>query len=259
MNDLEIMQRAKTYIDKMANGIDPVTDREAAETDVINNVHVSRCLFFVSDVLRQVIENGGVPTAQGGAPNAKKKKEPFCLTDAQLAGFRFSDDPIPIKNITERFNELSDEGHVRLTHTALTAWLVSVGLLQEVPAKDGKQLKRPTGSGQALGIVTEKRNGRNGEYTAVYYKKEAQRFIVDHLDAVLLYAAEEKQKKEGEKAEKAPKREKAENEGQPWTKEQEDQLLDLYLKNVPVSEIAATMKRSGSGIKARLKKLGIVD
>ena len=37
------------------------------EDDVINNVRISRCLFYVSDVLRQVIENGGVI----GAP-AKK-------------------------------------------------------------------------------------------------------------------------------------------------------------------------------------------
>ena len=259
MDDLEIMQRAKTYIDKMANGINPVTDREAAETDVINNVRVSRCLFFVSDVLRQLIENGGVPAAQDGVPNAKKKKEPFCLTDAQLTGFRFSEDPIPIKEITERFNELADEGHVKLTYTTLTSWLISVGLLQEMTAKDGKQLKRPTDQGQALGIVTEKRLGRNGEFTAVYYKKDAQRFIVDHLDAVLSHAAEEKQKKEASKTGNAPERIKAENEGLPWTKEQEDLLLDLYLKNVSVPEIAATMKRSENAIKARLKKLGLAD
>ena len=60
MTELEIMQHAKGYLDKLARGIDPITDREAPEDDVINNVRVSRCLFYVSDVLRQVIENGGI-------------------------------------------------------------------------------------------------------------------------------------------------------------------------------------------------------
>ena len=55
MTELEIMQHAKGYLDKLAKGIDPLTDREVPENDIINNVRISRCLFYVSDVLRQVI------------------------------------------------------------------------------------------------------------------------------------------------------------------------------------------------------------
>lgn len=64
MTDLEVMQHAKIYMEKLANGIDPVTDREAAEDDVIQNVRLSRCFFYVADVLRRLIEIGGMP--QGG-------------------------------------------------------------------------------------------------------------------------------------------------------------------------------------------------
>ena len=60
MTELEIMQHAKDYVDKLAQGIDPLTGQEVPENDVINNVRISRCLFYVSDVLRQVIENGGI-------------------------------------------------------------------------------------------------------------------------------------------------------------------------------------------------------
>ena len=38
MTELEIMQHAKVYLDKLAKGIDPLTDREVPEDDVINNV-----------------------------------------------------------------------------------------------------------------------------------------------------------------------------------------------------------------------------
>ena len=38
MTELEIMQRAKMYIDKLAQGIDPITDREVPEDSVLNNV-----------------------------------------------------------------------------------------------------------------------------------------------------------------------------------------------------------------------------
>lgn len=55
MTELEIMQHAKEYLDKLAMGLDPLTGQEAPEEDIINNVRISRCLFYVSDVLRQVI------------------------------------------------------------------------------------------------------------------------------------------------------------------------------------------------------------
>ena len=58
--ELEIMIHAKTYLDKLANGINPLTDEVLPETDVVNQVRISRCLFFVSDVLRQVIDKGGL-------------------------------------------------------------------------------------------------------------------------------------------------------------------------------------------------------
>ena len=46
MTELENLQRAKGYMDKLANGIDPFTGAEAPAEDVINNVHLSRCFFL---------------------------------------------------------------------------------------------------------------------------------------------------------------------------------------------------------------------
>ena len=60
MTDHEILCRAKTYIDKLANGIDPLTDEPVRENDIVNNVRISRCLFYVSGVLDKVI-SGDVP------------------------------------------------------------------------------------------------------------------------------------------------------------------------------------------------------
>ena len=54
MTELEIMQRAKAYIDQLANGINPIDGTCVADSDVINNVRISRCLFYVSDILKRV-------------------------------------------------------------------------------------------------------------------------------------------------------------------------------------------------------------
>ena len=46
MTELEKMQRAKMYLDKLANGIDPISDREMPDDTVLNQVRLSRCLFM---------------------------------------------------------------------------------------------------------------------------------------------------------------------------------------------------------------------
>ena len=71
MTELETLERAKMYLEKLANGINPIDGSVIPDGDIVNHVRISRCFFYVSDVLRQVIENGGV-TAQ-----KRDKKETF--------------------------------------------------------------------------------------------------------------------------------------------------------------------------------------
>ena len=55
----ETMQRAKMFIDYLANGINPLDGLPLPEGEIVNHVKVARCLFYVSNVLQQVIQNGG--------------------------------------------------------------------------------------------------------------------------------------------------------------------------------------------------------
>ena len=77
MTELEIMQCAKMYMDKLAQGIDPISDQEVPEDSVLNNVRLARCFFYVSDVLGQVIANGG-------RIGEKPKLQPFSIDRDQL-------------------------------------------------------------------------------------------------------------------------------------------------------------------------------
>ena len=73
MNESEKILKAKSYLDKLANGINPITNGLASENDTINNIHISRCLFYVSDVLRILIKNNNNPQKR------KTVKFPFLL------------------------------------------------------------------------------------------------------------------------------------------------------------------------------------
>ena len=51
------------------------------------------------------------------------------------------------------------------------------------------QRRRPTASGETLGISVEDRVGQYGPYQVVLYNRDAQRFIVDNVDAIMAFAA----------------------------------------------------------------------
>lgn len=180
--ELELLERAKVYMEKLANGIDPISDTEVRDDDCINNVRLSRCFFYVADVLGKVIDNGGVI-----APNRKKAGTiPFTVTDEQLRLFEFSDNPIALSEIAKRINALvNDENMKKLTYNHLADWLMSIDMLAYATKGDGSTTKHPTEAGRRLGIALEKRQGRYGEYLNVVYNKQAQQFIIDNMDAVV--------------------------------------------------------------------------
>ena len=179
MTELEKIQYAKSFIDKLANGINPIDNTEIKEDDVVNNVRLSRCFFYVSDILRQVIENGGINKKKTGWIQ-------FSLSAEQLSHFSYSDSPIAISEIAKRLNSLiTDENMRKITHRDLSNWLLSIGMLYEQNTYDGKTTKYPTEQGISIGLSTETRTGQRGTYTVTVYSKEAQSFIIDHFDAIV--------------------------------------------------------------------------
>ena len=238
MTELEIMQHAKEYLDKLARGIDPLTGREVPEGEIINNVRISRCLFYVSDVLRQVIENGGIQVKSV----KNSEKAPFVLSFEDRARYPFGDWPVTVSVIAQRLNELVDLSTVqKLKTTSITAFLMQSGLLFEEESPNGSRNKRPTEAGKNLGITTAVRNGQNGEYTAVIYSKEAQQFILDNLDAIAAINS-------------APLHE---NQGKPWTHEEDSWLRQAFQIGSDIKEMSAALKRPRAEIRARMEKLGL--
>ncbi len=180
MDETAKLMRAKMYIDKLANGINPIDDTLASDTDVINNVRVSRCLFYVSEVLESVIDN---KINNGGK---KTKKMPFCLPAEKRNQFPISDIPLTVSEITNCLNSLADlELCKKLNVAHITSWLVEAGMLEIAVRFDGKNVKLPSAIGSEIGIFTEERTGQHGAYSVVLYDKNAQQFIIDNLDAII--------------------------------------------------------------------------
>lgn len=56
--------------------------------------------------------------------------------------------------------------------------------MEKVANVEGKQQRVPTAAGRRIGMYTKMRQGKYGEYLAVYYSPEAQQFLLDHLEEI---------------------------------------------------------------------------
>lgn len=56
MDERDKMLMAQEWIRKLANGINPLNGNAVKEDDIVNNVHISRCLFYVAELLGKYSE-----------------------------------------------------------------------------------------------------------------------------------------------------------------------------------------------------------
>ena len=181
MTEIEKMQRAKLYLEKLANGIDPITNEEVPGDSALNNVRLSRCFFYVSDILQQVIENGGkVSRIVNG------KKLSFQIDWDVLKQIKVQEEPIYISRFTENINTLIDKEVMQgLRPVTITRWLTEEGFLKEEALPNGKKTKLPTEKGIQIGITSEVRQGSYGSYNALLYNNHAQHFLLDKLKEII--------------------------------------------------------------------------
>ena len=177
--DLTKLDIAIKYIERMAEGKNPVTNQDIIEETIVNDPNVIRCLFFIQDTLQKVQENGGVITS---STRAKKEEFPF----ETLKDFKFRKDN-SITHIMQQINEPIEGKNVKkLSYTCVTKWLKLSGYLTEEQDKElNKLVTVPTEKGRELGIYTERREqaGRPA-YVVVMYNEEAQYFIAKNMQKI---------------------------------------------------------------------------
>lgn len=244
MTDAESLRHVKSMLEQLANGIDPVSGQPAKEDDCINQVQVVRCLFQAAGVLGRVI--GDCEAGERQQETKPSGTYPW-LVHRRIP---VSDTPVTVSEITGRINELTEGEEGRKIKAAdITSFLMERGFLEVVQEGEGSCAKRPTEKGRELGISVQERTGRIGPYRVTVYDADAQRYIMDGIDALLLTG----------QTGPGPKKAYAFLQGEKWTEGQDEALREMARRQVPVSVMASVLKRTERGIRARLVRLEIVE
>lgn len=177
MTELEQIEYAKMFIDKMANGINPLDNSKIKEDDLLNNIRISRCMFFVSNILKEVIDQGRLK---------KTPVKPLTLDTIDVERFVISSQPISITHLINNMNGIYLDAETdKIKRTHLTSWFLSKGLLEE-KLEDNKKRNLPTELGKQYGISCEVRVNRQGiSYNAVLYDERMQKIVKSRIPEIV--------------------------------------------------------------------------
>lgn len=175
------LETAIVYLQRIAEGNNPINNLPVEDDSVINNPNVIRCMFFVKDILEEVKRNDGYI----GKKVRKSKKLDFPIENVK--SFVYIEDKTITKLVEQINNGLDIITYNKLKYNQVTQWLRLNGFLQQEQSEELNRIVTvPTQKGLEVGIRSERRSRINGsEYMAVIYGKQAQEFIVQNIEKIL--------------------------------------------------------------------------
>ena len=175
MNDRNKSIIAKDWILKLANGTNPLDGSAIPDGDIVNNVHISRCLFYVSELLGtyQIMSN----------KKSKAYENEFYIKLEDIEKVTIVE-RTGIASFVREINKLIPDNTRPISYGKILNWLMANGYLEEVEVDNFGKRKNPTASGSAVGISAGLREGANGQYWAVEYNSNAQRFILSNINSI---------------------------------------------------------------------------
>ncbi len=162
------------YVERIADGCNPVNNVPLENDDILNNPNIIRCMYFIKDVLKEVRNNDCII----GGKSGKEPALPFPIEI--LDRFSYVED----KSITHVLNQIYEPivsmNVKKVSVTKVTAALKEEGyLLDEPNAETGKTRKVPSKKGRELGIYTIEREYNGRMYESVTYNQNAQKYVVE--------------------------------------------------------------------------------
>ena len=211
LTEKEKRQRARTYMWKLHEGIDPISGQRIPEDSVLNNERLKRCFAYVFDVLgksimamdaeeknpeaedekRKTRRNAGYnDKSVGKSKKSRKTKESFYITDEELDRIKPLENDCLVSELVRHINDtVADESRKKLRTVTISRWMVDKGFLSV--SDDGMNHKELTEYSGEIGLESQRGVGAYGEYTIVRYTPKAQRFVLDNLQQMLEWEREE--------------------------------------------------------------------
>ncbi len=189
LTEKEKMQRAKNYMLKLANGINPVDDTNMQNDSALKNERLAKCFLYISEVLENAIRRADTSSREKSAQKKTLKKQ-FEISEQDLQNIHPLDRDCAISELAAEINKITaDQNCKKLPAKMINDWLVDKGYLKN-ETMGGKTRRELTETSAEIGITSKQGVGAFGNYTIVLFSEQAQQYIIDHLIEIADFAKE---------------------------------------------------------------------
>lgn len=165
---------ARQLLEKMANGVHPITEQQLDEDHFLQDPRVIRPLFLLLNHLNE--------------PKSTRSKIPkkYIITQKQLDAVEFPDHPIGINDFCNRVNEQLDlTVSKKLSGKILNDKLKKLGILSEEQTEEGKKRSVTNDTSARFGIFMIERNYNGSPYQQIVFDKMGRDFLLRNLHKLL--------------------------------------------------------------------------
>jgi hypothetical protein len=187
MDDISKFKQAKLFLEKLANGRDPISGERVSENDIVRDSRIISCLDAAVDALERQIQE----LCDTHCYDKNIGRKCFFITAQQKSALQLNDGECRVSDIAKEINRVTSENDTKIMQGVwINDWLESIGMLY----RNDEGNRFATADGNKIGITSEIRQSSNGKelYTNLY-SVQAQKFIYDNLEAVISQHGVEKQ------------------------------------------------------------------
>ena len=186
MTMLEKIILSKKYIDKMADGRNPVTDQPADTDDIIMDPQVAQCLSDVSELLRimMIHENDYQEEQVLEKLREEREQRRFFVSPEQYGLLNVYQLPVDMNSLLREINAIAERN---CTERMLASWIIEWLLYAEMLRIEEQKIY-VTQKGSMYGIYrTNAVYGKSVCYINLRFDFNGQSFIYNNLDLIIAY------------------------------------------------------------------------
>ena len=178
MRDISTLKQAKLFLEKLANGRDPISGERVNDKDIVRDSRIISCLDTAVEALEREIDE----LCENSGSDKGCERKGFYITSEQKAQLELNERECKVSDIAKEINRVTcDNGSKTMQAVWINDWLESIGMLY----RNGDGNRFATADGNNLGITSEVRQSSNGKesYTNLF-SAQAQKFIYDNIETI---------------------------------------------------------------------------
>lgn len=177
VTDMEKLQKARLVLQKMVDGVNPLTGELIESDHFLQDPRIVRCLLFISDALKRQVDETAYKL---------HRPEMFTIDNEVISRVELPAGKIGVTEFSRCINQVIDLTQSRkLTGAELNKRLKQLGILSETVNSEGKVVTVINDKSANYGFEMERRIYNEREYDMVLMNDKGKQFLLDNLQTIM--------------------------------------------------------------------------